>query len=143
MQTGNDLNEQAETNEYQDTNWAISLDWFDENNRSATLMIKEYLCPKCAGESQGKKKPESPQDMIARIQKCCANTPEFNNHRKPITESIFRLFLSNGNASLSVSEISLQLSQLREGDSYRTSEEVLLNLLQNDQYYGLQEITDN
>jgi hypothetical protein len=136
------LNEEVETNDQLDSRWAISIDWFDENNRSATMMIKEYLCEKCAEESRSKKKAESPQDMINRVHKCCGNSPEFINHRIPITESIFRLFLTNGNTPLSVTEISQQLSQLREGDSYRTSPEVLLHLLQNDEYYGLQEITD-
>ena len=136
------MNEQTETNEQPNTHWAISIDWFDANNRSATMMIKDYMCPKCAEESGSKKKPESSQDMIARIQKCCANAPEFINHRIPISESIFRLFLSNGNKPLSLEEISHGLSQLREGDSYRTSPEVLLQLLKSDRYYGIQEIPE-
>ena len=136
------MNQQEETNGQPDSHWAISIDWFEENNRSIDMMVKEYLCEKCAAESQGKKKAESTRDMIARIQKCCGNTPEFINHRIPIPESVFRLFLSNGNTPLSVTEISEQLSQLREGDSYRTSTEVLLHLLQNDDYYGLRETVE-
>ena len=135
------MNEQVETNEYPDTQWAISIDWFDANNRSAIMMIKEYLCPKCADELEQKKKPSSLQDLIARVQKCYLHTPGFINHRIPIMESIFRLFLSKGNAPLYLEEVSRQLSELREGDSYRTSPEVLLHLLRNDHYYGLQEIT--
>lgn len=136
------MNEQAETNERPDTKWAISLDWFDINNRSAQLMIKEYLCTNCAEELEHKKKSPTPQELMTRVQKCTQHTPNFINHKMPIMESIFRLFLSNGNKPLTLEEISQQLSQQREGDSYRTSPEFLLNLLVTDRYYGLQMITE-
>jgi len=135
------LNDKEEIPEYASTQWYISIDWFDANNRSAMMMIKEYLCPKCADELEHKKKPGSPEDLIARIQKCCSNAPGFINQRIPIMESVFRLFLSGGNAPLYLEEIGRQLSQLREGDAYRTSPEALYRLLQDDRYYGLQEIT--
>jgi hypothetical protein len=136
------LNEQEGTNEQPVTKWAISLDWFETNNRSARLMIKEYVCPNCAGELEHKKKPPTPQELVNRVQKCAQHTPDFINHKMPIMESIFRLFLSNGNKPLSLEEISQQLTQLREGDSYRTSPELLLNLLTTDRYYGLQMIME-
>ena len=136
------MNEQAETNEQPDPKWAISLDWFDTNNRSARLMIKEYICLNCAEELEHKKKSPTPQELITRVQKCAQHTPDFINHKMPIMDSIFRLFLSNGNKPLSLEEISQQLIQRREGDSYRTSPELLLNLLVSDRYYGLQMITE-
>jgi hypothetical protein len=136
------LNEQAETNEQPDIKWAISLDWFDTHNRSAQLMIKEYLCPNCSEELEHKKKPPTPQELISRVQKCSQHTPDFINHKMPIMESIFRLFLSNGNKPLPLEEISRQLAQRREGDSYRTSPELLLHLLANDRYYGLQMVAE-
>ena len=135
------MNEEAETNELADTKWAISLDWFDTNNRSARMMIREYLCQSCAGELEHKKKPLTPPELITRVQKCAQHTPDFINHKMPIMESIFRLFLSNGNKPLSLEEISHQLIQKREGDSYRTSPELLLHLLASDRYYGLQMVT--
>ena len=136
------MNEQAETNEQPDTRWAISLDWFETNNRSARLMIREYICQNCAEELEHKKKPLTLPELVTRVQKCAQHTPDFINHKIPIMESIFRLFLSNGNKPLTLEEISQQLSQQREGDSYRTSPEFLLNLLVTDRYYGLQMITE-
>ena len=34
--------------ELQDTRWAIALDWFQQNNRSISVLVTDYLCPKCA-----------------------------------------------------------------------------------------------
>ena len=138
----NDLaNKEEKTTTPPPTRWAISLEWFLDNNRSAMMLISEHLCPNCTSKlSQGKKEP-SPEELISIIQKCCSNTPEFVSHRMPVMESIFRLFLGNGNQSMGLDEVGQHLDQLRGGDSYRTSPETLLRLLKNDQYYGLQEVT--
>ena len=122
------------------TRWAISLEWFGHHNRSATLLISEHLCRQCAHELSPEKKDSPPEDMIALIQNCCAKTPEFLNQRLPVLESVFRLFLSNGNQPLELEDVARQLSQWRGGDSYHTSPGALLRLLQNDRFYGLQEI---
>jgi hypothetical protein len=58
----------------------------------------------------------------------------------PILESIFRLFLANGNQPLDLEELGRQLSEWRGGDTYRTSAEILSRLLASDQYYGLRQI---
>ena len=133
-------NKEEKTAEPPPTRWAISLEWFDDNNRSATMLISEHLCPNCASKlSPGKKEP-SPEELISTIHNCCSNTPEFISHRLPVMESIFRLFLGNGNQSMGLDEVGQHLNQLRGGDSYRTSPEALLRLLKSDRYYGLQEI---
>jgi hypothetical protein len=121
--------------------WSISLEWFDQNHRSATTLISEHLCAKCVEKFNPDKKDSSPEELISTIQHCCSNTPEFISHRLPIMESVFRLFLGNGNQAMGLEEVSQQLNQLRGGDAYRTSSEALLRLLKNDRYYGLHEIT--
>jgi len=60
----------------------------------------------------------------------------------PVLESIFRLFLANGNQPLELEELGKQLSEWRDGDTYRTSEEILSRLLLSDQYYGLRQISE-
>jgi len=131
---------EEETDESPPTRWAISLEWFHDSNRSAVMLISERLCPTCASKlSSGKKEP-SPEELISSIQKCCSNTPEFINHRLPVMESVFRLFLGNGNQSMGLDEVGQYLNQLRGGDSYHTSPEALLRLLKSDRYYGLQEL---
>ena len=118
--------------------WAIALDWFQQSNRSITALIRDYLCPKCAKQFNSEGKTNSPDALMSAIQNCCSHTPDFINDRLPITESIFRVFLANGNQPVSLEELGKQLSELRGGDPYRTSPETLSRLLKNDRYYGLQ-----
>lgn len=124
------------------THWAIALDWFQQNNRSISVLIENYLCPKCASRLSAEGKENSPEALMPTIHDCCSQTPGFINERLPILESIFRLFLSNGNQPLELEELGQQLSELRGGDPYRTSPETLLCLLKSDQYYGLQETNE-
>lgn len=121
------------------TYWAIALDWFPQNNRSIQVLIKDYLCPKCAKQLSAEKKDSSPAALMSVIKDCCSHAPGFINDRLPILESVFRLFLTNGNQPLDLEELGKQLSELRGGDPYRTSPETLFRLLKNDRYYGLQE----
>ena len=77
---------------------------------------------------------------MSAIKECCSQAPDFITERLPILESVFRLFLANGNLPLALEELGKQLSELRGGDPYRTSPETLTRLLKSDRYYGLQEI---
>jgi len=134
------LNKEEKTEESPETQWAISLEWLDSNRRSAAMLISEHLCHDCASKLSPEKKQPSPEELISIIQKCCSNHPDFISHRLPVMESVFRLFLGNGNKAMRLDEMVQQLSQLRGGDSYRTPREALLRLLKNDRYYGLQEM---
>ena len=79
-------------------------------------------------------------DLLATIRDCCSKTPGFISGELPILESIFHLFLANGNQPLDLEQLSQQLSEWRGGDSYRTSVEILSRLLKSDQYYGLSQV---
>jgi len=124
------------------TQWAIALDWFQQNNRSISALIESHLCSKCAKQLDDKGKDISPESLISNIQNCCSHSPDFINNKLPIFECIFRLYLSNGNNPLTVEELVEQLSQSRGGDTYRSSPETLLRILKSDRYYGLQEISN-
>ena len=119
--------------------WFIDLDWLEQNNRSFLALAQGCLCPKCTKRlKEGKE--ISAADLIASIKECCSQTPGFVTERSPILESVFRLFLANGNQPLDLEELGKQLSELRSGDPYRTSPETLSRLLKSDRYYGLQEV---
>lgn len=135
------MDEEEINTEQTKTRWAIDLDWFQQNNRSISVIITDYLCPQCAKQLSTEKRENSPEALMTAIRNCCCHTPGFINDRLPIYESIFRLFLSNGNQPLDLKELGNQLSQLRGGDPYRTSPETLAHILKNDRYYGLQEIS--
>ena len=120
--------------------WAIAPEWFQQNNRSLAALTQDYTCPKCAKKLSARKNEDSPEAIISAIQDCCSRSPDFIHSRMPIAESIFRLFLANGNQPLELEELGKQLNERRGGDPYRASPEVLSRILKSDQYYGFQEI---
>ncbi len=119
--------------------WFIDLDWHQRNKRSFAALAKGYLCPKCREQLSGE---VSAAELLANIKDCCAKTPGFINGQLPVLDSIFRLFLANGNQPLGVEELGKQLTELRGGDTYRTSPEILRRLLNSDRFYGLQPVRD-
>ena len=117
--------------------WFIDLDWHQQNNCSFFTLSQGCLCPKC----QERLKEDIPAaDLLATIKDCCSKTPTFITGELPVLESIFRLFLANGNQLLDLEELGRQLSEWRGGDTYRTSAEILSRLLSSDQHYGLRQI---
>ena len=117
--------------------WFIDLDWYQQNNHSFFTLAQGYLCPKCR---ERLKKEVSADELLTTIKDCCSKTPGFITDKLPILESIFRLFLANGNQPLDVEELGKQLSEWRGGDTYRTSAEVLPRLLKDEQYYGIRQV---
>ena len=122
--------------------WFIDLDWYQLNNRSFFILAQERLCPKCRQQLKVDEKEISATKLLTAIKKCCANEPGFITGELPILESIFRLFLANGNQPLDLEEMGKQLSEWRGEDTYRTSVEILSRLLNSDQYYGLRQVAD-
>jgi len=119
--------------------WFIDLDWYPPNNRSFFALAQGCLCPKCRERLKVEEGEISAADLSSNIRDCCSNAPDFITAELPILESIFRLFLANGNQPLDLEELGQQLGERRGGDAYRTSIEVLSRLLKSDQYYGLRE----
>jgi hypothetical protein len=121
--------------------WFIDLDWFEQNNRSFLVLARGCLCPKCRQRLEKAKPPFSPADLIASVRDCCSKTPQFFIDRPPVLESIFRIFLANGNRPLTLEELSRQLAERRSNVPQRTSPEVLSHLLRNERYYGLRQVS--
>ncbi len=117
--------------------WFIDLDWHEQSNCSFFALAQGCLCPKCQKRLKGE---ISAADLLTTIKGCCSKPPNFITGKMPILESIFRLFLTNGNQSLDLEELGRQLSEWRGGDTYCTSAEILSRLLASDQYYGLRQI---
>jgi len=119
--------------------WFISLAWYQPNNRSFAEVAKGSLCAQCRRKLEAMDKELSPVELIANIKDCCAKRPEFITPLQPILESMFRLFLANGNEPLDLESLGKQLSERRGGDTARTSPEILSRLLQNERYYGIRQ----
>jgi len=122
------------------TRWGISPEWLAGNGRSLEGILKEYLCQDCAKKLLEKKTSPTLKALQSSVQACCSKTPGFFNEKLPVAESVFRVFLRNGNKPLNAQEISAELVKLRPGDVYRTIPETLFNVLKNDRFYGLQKI---
>jgi len=117
--------------------WFIDLDWHQQSNCSFFALAQGCLCPKCQKWLTGE---ISAADLLTTIKDCCSKAPNFITGELPILESIFRLFLANGNQPLDLEELGRQLSEWRGGDTYRTSTEILSRLLASDPYYGLRQV---
>jgi hypothetical protein len=119
--------------------WFIDLDWLEENSRSFLALAQGCLCPKCRQRLE-KGKPFSPAELIANIRGCCSKEPQFFSDRSPVLESVFRVFLANGNQPLGLEELSQHLAERRGGNPQHISTEVLSHLLKNERYYGLRQV---
>ena len=120
--------------------WSIDIDWFETNNRSLVALVRDSLCEKCRKRLDSEGKLNSLDDLLATIRDCCSTEPSFISGELPIMESVFRLFLANGNQPLDLIELGRQLSERRGVDTYRTSAEILSRLLKNDRYYGIRPV---
>ena len=122
--------------------WFIDLGWYQRNNRSLSTLARECLCAKCREHLNSKKKEIPAAKLIATIKNCCASDSRFITSKQTVLESIFRLFIANGNQPMDLEELSKQLSERRGGDTYHTSVEILSRLLKNEGYYGLRQVPD-
>ena len=120
--------------------WFIDLDWYQQNNHSFTTLAQSCLCAKCSKQLSAEEKEISAAELLSTIKECCGNDPGVITGQLPVLESVFRLFLANGNQPLDLEELGKQLSERRGGDTYRTSAEILSRLLKNEQYYGLRQV---
>jgi len=119
----------------------IDLDWYRQNNRSFFALAQSCLCPTCREQLKAGEE-EIAADLIVAIRDCCSKTPGFITRELPILESIFRLFLANGNQPLDLEELGKQLSEWRGGYTHTMSPQILSSLLSTDQYYGLRQVED-
>jgi hypothetical protein len=117
--------------------WAIDLNWLKTNGRSFFILTRDTLCTKCQKKLKADTIEVKAADLLKAIQSCCSKTPDFITPSLPFQESIFRVFLANGNKPLTLGELGEQLSQWRGIDVYRTSATFLSRLIKSDQYYGI------
>ena len=118
----------------------IDFEWYRQRNRSFATLASGYLCPVCHKRLMTGETEVSPDEIVSAIRDCCSKTPGFITSRLPILESVFRIFLANGNQPLTLEELGEALSEQLEGETYRTSPEILHRLITHDQYYGLREL---
>lgn len=129
------------SNSQSEPRWFIDVDWYQPNNRSFSTLAQGRLCPKCWKRLKVDKGEIPAADLLSNIGDCCSKTPDFITGDLPVVESVFRLFLANGNQPLGLEELQRQLGERRGGDIYRTPVEILPRLLASDQYYGIRQFS--
>ncbi len=107
-----------------ETKFHIDFAWWERQNRSPRIHMLEYLCAECR-ESLGAQTQAVMIDMVdpetaevtrvdsvwEAIRACCSTKPGYVSEDTPVLDSIFRLFLANGNKPLSAQELYEQLDK--------------------------------
>jgi hypothetical protein len=117
--------------------WFIDLNWLKTNKRSFSTLAGDKLCAKCRKKLKADTGEVKPADLLKAIQSCCSKNNDFITPGLPFQESIFRVFLANGNKPMTLVELSEQLVQRRGVDTSRTTVAFLSRLIHNDDYYGI------
>ena len=117
--------------------WTIDLNWLKNNRRSFSTLAGDALCAKCRKKLKADTTEVKPADLLKAVQSCCSKYNDFITPSVPFMESIFRVFLANGNKPLTLEELGKQLTQRRGADVSRTSVAFLSRLMQNDDFYGI------
>ncbi len=106
------------------TCYHIDFDWWKQHDRDWRVYLRSYLCP----EHQAAFADLGPSEMVdwvdpetAEVQRVdglqnvlinhCAKQHSFITQQTTLVDSIFRLFLANGNTPLTPEELSLQLGR--------------------------------
>ncbi len=115
----------------------IDFTWYEENNRSFAVLARSRLCPACRDKLKRSKRSE--EALLLTIKDCCSQIPGFITPKLPILETVFRIFLANGNELLTLEEIRQKLEEYR-GEGFGLTPEALSRLLDNESYYGFRQI---
>lgn len=142
-----------------DAKYFIDTTWYDENNFSFEDLTRSRMCESCVGRLGeeieerytvlDKKTGRASFDFRtvtygsnpARvIRDCCSKKKDYILPDMPTLEAIFRVFLANGNAPMSLEAVRDQLTEWCPGGGCQwllLPMETLERLVQNDRHYGI------
>jgi hypothetical protein len=106
------------------TCYHIDFDWWKQNDRDWRVYLRNYLCPEhqaAFAEIETTEMVDWVDPETAEVQRVdgiqsilishCAKQQTFITHQTTLVDSIFRLFLANGNTPLTPEELALQLGR--------------------------------
>ncbi len=113
----------------------IDMNWYQEQERSFTLLATSRLCP----SSLKRKIPKSETALLNTLRQCCSKWEGFVTPSMPLLEMIFRLLLANGNEPLALEQIQEELQQRLSDTSGPRDLSIpkLKRIIEEDRYYGL------
>jgi hypothetical protein len=116
----------------------IDLDWFQGSDRSFIVIAQHCLCPDCKERLASESKTMTAASLVTNIRHCCSKVTGFVSPKLPLLEKVFRVLLSEGNESLSLEELTAQLSFYSDSP-VSLSPQTLKHILENDQHYGFRQ----
>jgi len=107
-----------------DTKFHIDFSWWAKQNKDIRVFMRELLCPESL-EAANAAPDRQMVDMVdpetaevtqvdalwEAIRACCSQKPDYIAADTPILDSIFRVFLANGNQPLSILELHERLDK--------------------------------
>lgn len=107
-----------------DTKFHIDFSWWEKQNKDIRVFMRELLCPE-SREAAAAAPDRQMVDMVdpetaevtqvdalwEAIRACCSHKPDYLAPDTPILDSIFRVFLANGNQPLSILELHERLDK--------------------------------
>lgn len=123
-----------------DTKFHIDLRWWERQRRDIRILMRDLLCAECR-ETVGSLSESRTVDVVdpdtaevtqvdviwEAIRACCSSRPDYITMDTPLLDSIFRVFVANGNKPLSVRELYARLD--------KTPPETMLRVLTKGQVY--------
>ena len=107
------------------TRFHIDFDWWGQSDRNWRVDLRSFLCPEhqiAFAESNGDEMVDWVDPETAEVQRVdglhhilithCAKEPDFITQRTTLVDSVFRIFLANGNTPLTPVELAEQLGRL-------------------------------
>ncbi|HSQ25863.1 MAG TPA: hypothetical protein VLM80_01945 [Anaerolineales bacterium] len=106
------------------TCYHIDFDWWQQNDRDWRVYLRNYLCPEhqaAFAEIETSEMVDWVDPETAEVQRVdgiqnilithCAKQQSFITQQTTLVDSIFRLFLANGNTPLTPEELAAQLGR--------------------------------
>lgn len=107
-----------------DTPFHIDFNWWQQNDQEWRIHLRSSLCPEhqsTFSDVDGDAQVDWVDPVTAEVQRVnglqhtlishCAKTEDFITQRTSMVESIFRLFLANGNMHLTARELAERLNR--------------------------------
>ena len=101
-----------------ETKFHIDFDWWERQGRDLRVYLQSHLCPECKviyTNHRGSAEVDWIDSDTAEVMRVdalwqslrthCSQRPDFITENTPLTDAVFRAFLANGNAPLSVMEL--------------------------------------
>ncbi len=100
------------------TKFHIDYDWWTDSGRDVRVLVWEHLCPECKAK-YGTHADTADIDWVDSdtgeitvvdglrysLRECCSQRDDYITPSTPLSACIFRVFIANGNAPLSATEM--------------------------------------